>query len=212
MNIEKKLSSVKKVFRELIRPITGFLARLDVNPNYLTVMSFLGALIASVEFARGSLRAAAAWLLLGGLFDILDGEVARGAKRSSRFGALLDSTLDRYSEGIVLCSIGFYFFKTGGVSDRSLIFLAGLSMALIGSLMVSYVRARCEGLGIECQVGVMQRPERVVLLAIGSLISPTALALCIFIIAAMTNYTTVQRVRFASNQLKQSDHSGEEQS
>lgn len=212
MKFEKFSASVKRAFRDFIRPVTNFLAQLDINPNLLTTFSFLMALGAGAEFFRGSLRTAAVWLLLGGMFDVLDGDVARSAHRTSRFGALLDSTLDRYSEATVFIGLGCYFLKNGGASEKSLLPAAVLVFALVGSFMVSYVRARSEGLGIECNVGIMQRPERVVLLAAGALVSPSALILVIFIIAIMTNYTAVQRVRFAWRQLNESERNSDQSS
>ena len=205
MKFENFSAGAKKVFRDVIHPMTNFLAQLNINPNLLTIFSFLMAFGAGVEFFRGSLRTAAIWLLLGGLFDVLDGDVARSAHRTSRFGALLDSTLDRYAEATVFIGIGYYFLKNGGASEKTLLLVAVLAFALVGSFMVSYVRARSEGLGIECGVGIMQRPERVILLAAGALVSPSALILVIFIIAIMTNYTAAQRVRFAWKRLNEDE-------
>ena len=103
-------------------------------------------------------------ILFAGLFDMMDGQVARIGKMSSTFGALYDSVLDRYSELTVFFGICFYLINQGYVISSIVAFIA-----LIGSLMVSYVRARAEGLGLECKVGFMQRPERVVLTGLGAL-------------------------------------------
>lgn len=196
MKFEDISSRTKQTFRDLIRPLTDFLARSEVNPNVLTAMSFLFALFAAVEFFRGSLRAAATWLLIGGLFDVMDGAVARSADRTTRFGALLDSTLDRYAETAVLFGIGCYFLKGDIVSGKALWIGAAIVAALAGSFMVSYVRARAEGLGVDCRIGIMQRPERVIVLALGALISSEALVAAVVAVALLSNYTVFQRVQF----------------
>lgn len=104
------------------------------------------------------------WILIGGLFDVFDGQVARTTGQSSKFGALYDSVLDRYSELIMFFGICFYLISHHYLKTSMAAFIA-----MIGSIMVSYVRSRAEGLGIECKVGMMQRPARVVLVGAGAM-------------------------------------------
>ena len=141
-------------------------------------------------------------LLLSGLFDMMDGRLARLGNMSSTFGAFWDSTLDRYSELISLGGLAAFWFTVGDGLWGIITLLA-----LIGSIMVSYVRARAEGLGLDCKVGFMQRPERVVALAIGAIISGVindgiAVNIAVAIIAVLANITAFWRVGYCYKQLK----------
>jgi len=123
------------------------------------------------------------------MFDTIDGRLARDSGRVSKFGALYDSTLDRYSEVIFFFGLAYYFIRMN-MHINALV----TAVALGGSLMVSYIRARAEGLGFECKVGVLQRPERVLLVGIGGLIHPAALLFSLYIIAIFSNVTAVVRM------------------
>lgn len=175
--------------------ITGFIINVLVailviysaiyQPNNLSLIGFAGAMV-----------------LFAGLFDMMDGRVARMAGMQSSFGALLDSTLDRYSELITLFSLQFYFILHGWIWNGIVTFLA-----IIGSIMVSYVRARGEGLGIDVKVGFMQRPERVVVSAVGMILcwvcnSLWALAIPLMLIALLANITAFWRIAHCYKQLK----------
>ncbi|MDZ7370154.1 MAG: CDP-alcohol phosphatidyltransferase family protein [candidate division KSB1 bacterium] len=193
--IEKKITQFLLAVRPVLQPVVRFLAALQMNPNLLTFFSLLLCLIAAFFFAQGELRFAAVAMLLGGLFDVLDGDVARAANRTTRFGALFDSVLDRYAELALYFGIG-YFFLTNWAFDlryKTIIFFV-VFMAAAGSTMVSYVRARAEGLDIDCRVGLMQRPERILLLGFGALISVKSLLVVLALIALLANFTAVQRV------------------
>lgn len=193
--IEKKITQFLLAVRPVLQPVVRFLAALQMNPNLLTFISLLLCLIAAFFFAQGELRFAAVAMLLGGLFDVLDGDVARAANRTTRFGALFDSVLDRYAELALYFGIG-YFFLTNWAFDlryKTIIFFV-VFMAAAGSTMVSYVRARAEGLDIDCRVGLMQRPERILLLGFGALISVKSLLVVLALIALLANFTAVQRV------------------
>ena len=137
-------------------------------------------------------------VLMGGIVDIFDGRVARESGLESKFGAFYDSTLDRMSEVVVFVGLAsLYNTIRGGVDDVAMIYV--ILFALGGSLMVSYTRARAEGLGLDCKVGLMQRAERVVLLGLGSVIfglawDGLALDLIIVIVAVLTNLTAIQRI------------------
>jgi CDP-diacylglycerol--glycerol-3-phosphate 3-phosphatidyltransferase len=159
-----------------------------VTPNAVTIAGFVLTLLSTVMLAMGNLFWGAFVLWGAAMFDMLDGALARYANQVSKFGAFLDSTLDRYSESITFLGLAFYFsYKPGSQTELFLIFLT-----LIGSWMVSYTRARAEGLGIECKVGILQRPERLTILIAGlilGLILPT-----LWILAIFTNVTAIQRI------------------
>lgn len=183
--------SVKSGFTHLLQPVVDVFVRLEVAPNVFTTVGLLLNVLAAVAFALGQLRLGAVLLLLGGIFDTFDGRVARETGRVTRFGALYDSTLDRYSEIFMFFGMGYYFLQTG----RDWVVFVIL-LALGGSLMVSYVRARAEGLGFECKIGIMQRAERVVLLALGALIHEVTLITAIVLVAVFANVTAMQRLHY----------------
>lgn len=181
----------------VLRPIARFFIKLGFRPDWLTVMGLLTNLVATAAFAKGHLRLGAAIMLLAGVCDILDGQVAREGRSETKFGALLDSTTDRYSEIFLYFGIGAYLIgKAEWLSSAVLFF------ALAGSLMVSYVRARAEGLGEDCKVGFMQRPERLVALALGGLYGHEGLLLVLVILAVTTNFTVIERLAHIRNKLK----------
>jgi len=171
----------------VVRPIVG----LGLTPNTLTLIGLLLNVATAVIIGLGYLRLGGALVLFAGLFDMLDGAMARVANKQSTFGAFLDSTLDRYSEGIVLLGLVAYSMRQQQTAQNSwIILLAYVSM--LGSLMVSYTRARAEGLSLECKIGLLARPERVVLLALGLL---TQLLLpMLAIMALLVNVTAIQRI------------------
>ena len=136
-------------------------------------------------------------MLLAGLCDILDGQVAREGRKETKFGALLDSTTDRYSEIFLYFGIGAYLIGRDQWVASAILFFA-----LSGSLMVSYVRARAEGLGEDCKVGFMQRPERIVALALGGLYGHNGLVFVLVVLAVTTNYTVIERLAYIRNKLK----------
>jgi phosphatidylglycerophosphate synthase len=180
---------LKEGFLNGLNPLVGWLVKLKLNPNWLTTFSLLVGGASGVCYAKGYLRWGGALVLICGLLDTLDGKVARATNRVTRFGALYDSTLDRYAEVIAFFGMAFYF-----VAHQQLLVSVAICVALAGSLMVSYVRARAEGLGFECKVGLMQRPERLVLVGAGSLAHEYALIAAIFVIALLSNFTAGQRL------------------
>ena len=143
----------------------------------------------------GYIRLGGILILAGGFCDAIDGSIARNTGKASRFGALLDSAVDRYSEFIMYLGIGAYFISLEDYSSAVVTFLA-----LCGSFMVSYARARAESLDFQAKLGFMQRPERIVLIGLGALIHLTALKIAIWLVAILANYTAFQRVRFAYQQ------------
>lgn len=180
---------IKNWYLRLIAPIVDFFISLELNPNFFTTIGFILTVGAAVLFAAGYLRIAGAIILLAGTFDIIDGKVARATNRVTKFGALYDSTLDRYAEVIMFFGLAYYF-----VREEWFITSIAVSVALGGSIMVSYVRARAEALGFQCKVGIMQRPERVVYIGFGALIHIYTLIFSILLIAIFANITAIQRV------------------
>ena len=169
------------------------LARLPVTPNQITVVGTLLTFVAAVLTALGELRWGGIVLAFAGTFDILDGALARSTRRSYPYGAFLDSTLDRYSEGAMYLGLVAYFVSAGGPLQRWLVL--GTVAALAGSFLVSYVRARAQSLGFTCETGLFARPERVVALVIGLIFGGVVLAAIIFLLAILTNLTALQRIR-----------------
>ena len=183
------LERYKEDFVGLFKPLTHLFVKTGWHPDLLTTLGLLGNMVAALLFAMGYFPFAGLCVLLAGLFDLLDGEVARTGHKGSKFGALLDSTLGRYSEIFLAFGITVYFVRNGWVITSAILFFA-----LAGSLMVSYVRARAEGLGEECEVGLMQRTERILAIAAGGIIGATALAVVMWIIAILTNFTVAERL------------------
>jgi CDP-diacylglycerol--glycerol-3-phosphate 3-phosphatidyltransferase len=169
------------------------LARLPVTPNQITVVGTALTFVAAVLTALGQLTWGGVVLAFAGTFDILDGALARSTRRSYPYGAFLDSTLDRYSEGAMYLGLVAYFVSAGGPLQRWLV-LATVA-ALAGSFLVSYVRARAQSLGFTCETGLFARPERVVAIVIGLIFGGVVLAAVVFLLAILTNLTALQRIR-----------------
>jgi len=174
----------------LDKPLEPYARRVSISPNVITVAGFLITVVAALVMP-GNLIAGGLLILLGGLLDMLDGVVARSNGKVSRFGALLDSTLDRYSDACLFIAAAWYFFTTDHIAG------AVLSIgSLVGAVLVSYVRARAEGLKIACHVGIMERPERIVLLAFGCLtgwLFPVMIVLFV-----LSHVTVIQRILHVS--------------
>lgn len=173
----KQRDNIQQGIYKIINPFVRLLIKMHITPNIVTTIGFLGnvagavlLVMAGYAVTRGlpldySLITWAGALIIGfSLFDMLDGQVARLGNMTSRFGAMYDSVLDRYCELFTLGGIAYYLIGCGEFWGAVITFLA-----IVGSLMVSYVRARAEGLGIECKVGFMQRPERVVVTSLATL-------------------------------------------
>jgi CDP-diacylglycerol--glycerol-3-phosphate 3-phosphatidyltransferase len=169
------------------------LGRVPFTPNQITVVGVALTFAAAVLAAFGYLRWAGVVLIFAGTFDILDGALARSSGRSYPYGAFLDSTLDRYSEGAIYIGLAAYFAGMGGPLQRWL--LLGTVAALAGSFLVSYVRARAQSLGFTCESGLFARPERVVAIVVGLIFGGVVLYLVVFLLAIFTNLTALQRIR-----------------
>lgn len=169
------------------------LGRMPLTPNQVTVIGFGLTCIAAGLAAFGSLLGAGVVLIFAGTCDILDGALARSTNAGYPYGAFLDSTLDRYSEGVIYLGLAAYFVTVPGPLGRWLV-LATLG-ALAGSFLVSYVRARAQSLGFTCESGLFARPERVVVTVIGLIFGGYVLYTVVFLLALVTNVTALQRIR-----------------
>jgi CDP-diacylglycerol---glycerol-3-phosphate 3-phosphatidyltransferase len=187
----RKPSSFREASKEallvVLRPLVKWLSVMRVRPDTLTVVGWTLALGAAVLFGLGYARIAGALMLLGGLFDALDGAVARETNRMSSFGAFLDSTLDRLSESAVFVGL-IYFYASANRPYEAL--LAGVAMTF--SLLTSYARARAEGLNINCEVGLLERAGRIVILSVLSIAGLPTVGLGL--VAAGALVTTAQRI------------------
>lgn len=175
------------IFAEPMSRLAAWLHGANVSPNSVTIAGFALTILSSVIIASGYFGWGGLVLWLAALFDMLDGVLARLTKPST-FGAFLDSTLDRYSESATFLALA-YFYSTQPQSRTELVLVFFI---LVGSLMVSYTRARAEGLNVECKSGWLQRPERLVLIILG-LLSGWMLTI-LWILAIMTNFTAFQRI------------------
>ena len=194
---------VKDGFVRLVGPIARAAIRAGIRPNVITTIGTLIVVGAGVAFAFGSIRLGGLLLLLSGVFDILDGQVARQGAMMTTFGAFYDSTLDRVGEAAVFAGLAIYF-ERGGVPIGRQTAALGISLAALAmSMLVSYTRARAEGLGLECKVGIAPRAERIVLLgAPAMLLGPGRNGMLLFwivaILAVAATITVVQRVVYVA--------------
>ncbi|MCI0513405.1 CDP-alcohol phosphatidyltransferase family protein [candidate division KSB1 bacterium] len=182
----------------LIQPVINLFIKYKLNPNWFTTLGLIISFVAAYFFGIGNHRLGGALFLLAGTLDIIDGKVARSSGRVTKFGAIYDSTLDRYAEMLVFFGIIYYYSQLDsewlwGV-DISLLGAISASIGVAGSIMVSYVRARAEGLGLECKVGMLQRPERIVYLGFGAIFHRYIMLFVLLMIAILANLTTIQRL------------------
>ena len=171
-------------------PLVPLISRLKLTPDIMTTIGLVINLIAAVVIGFGHLLWGGIIFLLAGLFDLLDGALARYMQKTTKFGALFDSTVDRVTEGTLFLS--FIFITGVGVWPYSVTWqLVLIFLALIGSFLTSYIRARAEGLNIDCTVGLFTRVERVIILALGLLLSQVFIALAIVVVLSFV--TVAQR-------------------
>ena len=207
---------LQKLIYWVINPIVRGMIKIGITPNIITFLGLLFNIAAAALLVYGGVEHAGdlsyvGWaggiILFAGLFDMMDGRVARLGNMSSTFGALFDSVLDRYSELITLFGLFYWLILSGYLWGSIITFVA-----LVGSIMVSYVRARAEGLNIECKVGLMQRPERVVLTSLGSIFAAVLdtpnfdgtqiLVYVMLVIAVLANLTAFWRIAHCYKQMK----------
>jgi phosphatidylglycerophosphate synthase len=178
----------------LDKPLAPLAKRIPVDPNIITIAGLFVTAIAAVVIPV-NLIVGGILILAGGAFDMLDGLVARTNGKRTRFGAFLDSTLDRYADSMLFIGVSWYFYAIGSLTG-ALLSIGGL----VGSLAISYARARAEGLGIDCNVGLLERPERIILLAFGCLTG--LLFPVVVIIFILSHFTVIQRIVHVYRQLR----------
>ncbi len=198
MTLDKQ--AVKDKSRRLLDPMVGSLASLGVPPMLISILGLVFSFYGAVLVAGGSLFWSGIWLLIAGICDILDGSVARRSGRSSKFGAFVDSTFDRISELAYYGAILIYYINRS--ETYGLLMFVVIWVALGGSFLVSYTRARVEGLGGSCAIGYFERPERLTLLIVGLLLGHRMLSFVLTVIAVGTIVTVLQRIHHAHEVLR----------
>lgn len=181
---ERYAAQIREVTLNLMRKT---LARTPIRANDLTVLSLVLTLGAIWVLASGAFVAGGILIACASSFDMLDGALARAKNEASRFGAFLDSTLDRYAEVLIFFGLALFYVRQGNAATEIMLIIASVT----GSLLVSYMRARAEGLGLDGKVGLLERPERIVLIVLGLLTGWVTLAL--WILAIFTHVTALQR-------------------
>lgn len=202
--------------KRIISAMVRGLARSRINPNALTFMGLLMNIGCGVLFGYGMFVKAGLLMILANIFDMFDGQVARLRGRVTRFGAFFDSVIDRYSDVIVFVGIMVYYARNTAGHSTLLVALTGL--ALVGSVMISYSRARAESLDIACKVGFLERPERVVLLIIGSLTEVGSatnpflhkMPQVLWVLAVLSHWTVVHRIYHTWRELRETDRAAVE--
>ncbi|MDQ3136026.1 MAG: CDP-alcohol phosphatidyltransferase family protein [Gemmatimonadota bacterium] len=193
----KLLGALEKPFYAAVEPLVARLIRSGVRPNTVTTIGTGLVLVSAVAFGMGHIRLGGALLLLSGVADTLDGQVARGGAMVTKFGAFYDSTLDRVGDGATFIGIGAFFLTAPDVAYRVPAAIACM-VAILSSLLVSYTRARAEGLGLDCRVGIAQRAERILLVGVCSLVVGAGahallLEAIVALLAVASAVTVVQR-------------------
>ena len=198
-------------FLALTQPLCTLLASRRVHPNIVSAAGLLISLCAGILYGAGYFFWGGISVLLAGTCDAVDGRLARQTGRDSRLGAFIDSTLDRFGEIFIFSGLAWHYAGLGpagsGQSSTGLVMVLLTVLALSGALMVSYIRARAEGLGLNCKVGLMQRPERMFVLILGSIagalpvVGFAAMNVTIGLLAVLTNYSAFQRIRHVYGQL-----------
>lgn len=177
----------------LDRPLYSLAKTFNINPNALTLTGFFVTVLAALTIPN-NLFLGGLLIILGGLFDTIDGVFARVNKRTSDFGAFLDSVLDRYSDAALFFGFTWYFLENGSMTGA-----AASIGTMIGALIISYARARAEGLGKKCQTGLMERAERIILMVFGAL---TGLILPVmWLMLVLTHVTAIQRILYVKKQM-----------
>jgi len=189
----------KKAQNAVTKPLVPVISKLHLTPDAMTISGVVLNLAAAVIIGFGQLLIGGIVFLLAGLFDMLDGALARYMQKTTKFGALFDSVSDRITEGALFLS--FIFITSVAVWPFSVVWeLVLIFLAMIGSFLTSYIRARAEGLGIDCTVGLFTRPERVIILALGLLLSQVFIALAIVVVLSFV--TVGQRFLFVWQQAR----------
>ncbi|HXV14856.1 MAG TPA: CDP-alcohol phosphatidyltransferase family protein [Candidatus Krumholzibacteria bacterium] len=190
--------------RKILEPVVNVLVAFHISPLLVSIFGLAFSVWGGIVVARGWLLAGGIFLLLAGLCDVLDGDVARRLGKASRFGAFIDSMLDRVSEFVYFGGVLMYVVRRP--SGFEVYEPVVIMLALMGSVLTSYARARAEGVGIECKVGVMERPERIALLALGLILGYRFLMAVMILLAVTSLYTVFQRIRHVHRAASDSTH------
>jgi len=200
---DKTQPDLKQRVERLLKPFVLVLAHMNINPNFVSVFGLLASIVAFCFIIKGFIFWAGMMVIISGLSDMIDGQLARHTGRVNPFGALFDSTLDRYAEGLIFLGLTIHFW------ERSLFVVILIIIAVVGSLLVSYTKARAESLGVKKLGGLMQRKERLIILILGFIIGSIeytgdiALGLAIGIIAVLSNFTVIQRLILSKRELNE---------
>lgn len=178
---------LRRLFAPLLARVAGVLDALGLSPNALTIIGLVLNLVVAAILATGNLRVGGVLVLVASLFDGLDGALARHTGKVTKFGAFFDSTLDRYAEAALFTGLVWHFTTIGARQEAVL-----AVVALFGSLAVSYTRARAEGLGLSCSVGILTRAERIVVLSVG--LAAGLPLITLWVLAVLTHITAIQRM------------------
>lgn len=189
---------IKEKFLNLFIPFSSFLSKKGISPNLITFFGTAISLLAGFLFYLGQTFFAGISVIISGLMDIIDGQVAKISKKETKFGGVLDSSLDRYSEIFIYIGISLLFLEKG---DSLTSFIA--IIALLGSMLVSYVKARAEGAGIPLKSGLFQRAERFVFISAGGILGVEILKFFLYIIALVSHITAIQRLVMAKIYVKE---------
>jgi CDP-diacylglycerol--glycerol-3-phosphate 3-phosphatidyltransferase len=203
-------------YLRVLSPAIRVMSKMGVHPDILTLAGLFLSALGGLIYSTGSFFWGAWVLVLAGSCDVLDGQLAKKTGKGSRFGAFLDSTLDRFGEAFIFMGLAWHYAMIPlsqaddgpdlGIFTSALV-VAFIFFAMIGSFMVSYTRARAEGLGVDCKGGWMQRPERITLLIIGSLlgscpvVGPFLMEVTLLLLAVLSNFTALQRIVTVRKQL-----------
>jgi len=171
----------------VLEPLARLIARTGISPNVVTVTGLILNIGVAWVLAQGHMRLGGLLAALVGLLDALDGALARLTGQKSRFGAFLDSFVDRLCEAVLYLGLLIFYTRHGARQEIMLIYAA-----IVGSLLISYARARAEGLGLECKVGLLTRMERIAILSLALILNRMSIAL--WVLAILTNFTALQRV------------------
>ncbi len=201
---------IKRQFLRMTAPVCRVIANMGISPNAVSFFGLILSMVAGFLYGGGFFFLGGLVLIVAGICDVLDGQMARQTGKHSLFGAFFDSAIDRFSELFIFMGFAWYFSRNpggepGAIPGSWVVLI--IMLALSGSFMVSYTRARAEGLGVDCKVGWMQRPERIIFLVLGSLLTgifakgQLVMIGTLLLIAVLSNYTAIQRVLYVRSQL-----------
>lgn len=197
------IEGLKPFYNNILRPIARFLQKTGIQPNHITLTGLAFFAIAGWFSSNGKWITALILVIIGALMDGLDGVLARESGKKSIFGAILDSSCDRLTEIFLLLGILVFFLKETAVNQLGVILCF---TGICGSVMVSYIKARCEGVGLPCKGGILQRPERIIILSIGLLCGPAGMIWVLSALTFLSWVTVIQRIYEAAESSRKMQH------